>query len=261
MRVFLELAYDGTRYHGWQRQPQSITVQEVLEDTLARLFGGPCPVMGCGRTDAGVHANYFVAHAQLPDEALGGRVATWDEAVMKLNGMLPADVALFGIQEVAPKAHARFDAVERGYTYLIHNAKDPFLEGRSTRVYGELDLDAMQAASALLVRNGDFASFCKAGSDQGTTICDVREARWDMRGPHQWAFHITADRFLRNMVRATVGTLLEVGKGKRSPEDMEVILAARERGAAGKSVLGCGLYLTKVTYPQQVFTPVGRPYL
>ena len=225
MRVFLELAFDGTRYHGWQRQPQSITVQEVLEDTLARLFGGPCPVMGCGRTDAGVHAKYFVAHAQLPDEALGGRVSSWEEAAMK------------------------------------HNAKDPFLEGRSTRVYGDLDPVAMQEASAHLVRKDDFASFCKAGSDQGTTICDVREARWEVLGPHRWAFHITADRFLRNMVRATVGTLIEVGKGRRRPEEILEVLAAKDRGAAGKSVLGCGLYLTRVTYPEEVFTPVGTQYL
>ena len=145
MRVFIELAYDGTRYHGWQRQPQSITVQAVLEDTMARLFGGPCPVMGCGRTDAGVHASYFVAHAELPDDALGGRVADWEEAAMKLNGMLPHDIGIFAIHDVGPKAHARFDATERGYCYLIHTQKDPFLEGRSTRVHGSLDLEAMKA--------------------------------------------------------------------------------------------------------------------
>ena len=139
MRVFIELAYDGTRYHGWQRQPQSITVQAVLEDTMARLFGGPCPVMGCGRTDAGVHASYFVAHAELPDGALGGRVADWEEAAMKLNGMLPHDIGIFAIHDVGPKAHARFDATERGYCYLIHTQKDPFLEGRSTRVHGSLE--------------------------------------------------------------------------------------------------------------------------
>ena len=217
--------------------------------------------MGCGRTDAGVHAKYFVAHAQLPGEALGGRVSSWEEAVLKLNGMLPPDVGIAAIHAVGEKAHARFDAVERGYTYLIHNAKDPFLEGRSTRVYGDLDVAAMQEASVHLVKKGDFASFCKAGSDQGTTICDVREARWEVLGPHRWAFHITADRFLRNMVRATVGTLIEVGKGKRRPEEIPEVLAAKDRSAAGKSVLGCGLYLTEVTYPGEVFTPVGTQYL
>jgi tRNA pseudouridine38-40 synthase len=261
MRVFLELAYDGTRYHGWQRQPQSITVQQVLEDTLARLFGGPCPVMGCGRTDTGVHARYYVAHAQIPEEAVGGRVASLSDATLKLNGMLPPDIGVFAIHEVGEKAHARFDAVERGYTYLMHNVKDPFLEGRSSRFYGDLDVRAMEAACFHLVQKGDFASFCKAGSDQGTTICDVREARWETLGPHRWAFHITADRFLRNMVRATVGTLLEVGKGKRKPEDLVEILAAKDRAAAGKSVLGCGLYLTRVVYPEGVFTPEGTKYL
>ena len=261
MRVFLELAYDGTRYHGWQRQPQSITVQEVLEDTLARLFGGPCPVMGCGRTDAGVHAKYFVAHAELPDASVEQRVATWEEAVLKLNGMLPPDVGIFAMHEVGAKAHARFDATERGYTYYVHNVKDPFLEGRSTRVYGDLDVEAIETACKHLIQKGDFASFCKAGNDQGTTICDVREARWETLGPHRWAFHITADRFLRNMVRATVGTLIEVGKGKRHPEDMVDVLAAKERSAAGKSVLGCGLYLTRVVYPESVFVPQGTKYL
>ena len=261
MRVFLELAYDGTRYHGWQRQPESITVQEVLEDALARLFGGACPVMGCGRTDAGVHAKYFVAHADLPNDVLGNRVQHWEEATMKLNGMLPADVGIFAIHEVGDKAHARFDATERGYTYLIHNFKAPFLEGRSTRVYGDLNVGEIEKACMHLVRKGDFASFCKAGSDQGTTICDVREARWETLGPHRWAFHITADRFLRNMVRATVGTLLEVGKGKRRAEDIPEVLIACDRGAAGKSVLGCGLYLTQVVYPADVFTPAVSQYL
>ncbi|MGB1480931.1 MAG: tRNA pseudouridine(38-40) synthase TruA [Flavobacteriales bacterium] len=261
MRVFLELAYDGTRYHGWQRQPQSITVQEVLEDTLARLFGGPCPVMGCGRTDTGVHASYYVAHAQLPEGAVGSRVASLTEATLKLNGMLPPDIGIYAMQQVGEKAHARFDAVERSYTYYVHNVKDPFLEGRSSRIYGDLDVSAIEAACVHLVQKGDFASFCKAGSDQGTTLCDVREARWEVLGAHRWAFHITADRFLRNMVRAAVGTLLDVGKGKRKAEDLPAILEAKDRSAAGKSVLGCGLYLTRVVYPESVFVPEGTKYL
>ena len=255
MRVFLELAYDGTRYHGWQRQPDSITVQEVLEDTMARLFGGPCPVMGCGRTDAGVHAKYFVAHATLPDGALGTRVSSAAEAVLKLNGMLPHDVSLFSMVEVGDKAHARFDAIERGYVYSVHTQKDPFLEGRSTRVYGDIDWARMQEACRHLLVAKDFASFCKAGSDQGTTLCDVREAMWTQAGPHHWEFSIVADRFLRNMVRAVVGTLLEVGKGKRNPDDLVAILEARDRSAAGKSVLGCGLFLNRVVYPAEVFKP------
>ncbi len=261
MRVFLELTYDGTRYHGWQRQPQAITVQEVLEDAMARLFGGPCPVMGCGRTDAGVHARYYVAHAQLPADAFGSRVSTWGEAVLKLNGMLPPDIAILDIQEVGESAHARFDAVERGYIYLLHGEKDPFLEGKSTRIRGVLDVDAIQRACAFLVQQGDFASFCKAGSDQKTTLCDVREARWEQTGPSQWRFTIVADRFLRNMVRAIVGTLLEVGMGKRAPEDIPQIMAAKDRSAAGKSVAGCGLYLHHVKYSPGVFKPRGPEYL
>ncbi len=261
MRVFLELAYDGTRYHGWQRQPESITVQEVLEDTLARLFGGPCPVMGCGRTDAGVHARYYVAHAELPVQRLSERVKSAEEAVLKLNGMLPPDVGVMALHEVKPTAHARFDAVERGYVYRIHNAKDPFLEGRSTRIFGELNVPAMHAACAHVVRKGDFASFCKAGSDQGTTLCDVRQARWEQVAPHQWEFTVVADRFLRNMVRALVGTMLEVGKGKRHPDDLRDVIEAADRSAAGKSVAGGGLYLNHVVYPPEVFTPTRQRYL
>ena len=222
---------------------------------MARLFGGPCPVMGCGRTDAGVHAKYFVAHATLPDGALGTRVSSAAEAVLKLNGMLPHDVSLFSMVEVGDKAHARFDAIERGYVYSVHTQKDPFLEGRSTRVYGDIDWARMQEACRHLLEAKDFASFCKAGSDQGTTLCDVREAMWTQAGPHHWEFSIVADRFLRNMVRAVVGTLLEVGKGKRNPDDLVAILEARDRSAAGKSVLGCGLFLNRVVYPAEVFKP------
>tara|TARA_B100000963_G_C22516590_1_gene620953 strand:+ start:113 stop:898 length:786 start_codon:yes stop_codon:yes gene_type:complete len=261
MRVFIELAFDGTHYHGWQRQPNSISIQEVLEDTMARMFGAPCPIMGCGRTDAGVHAKYFVAHAELPDDALKLKDSSWGEVTMKLNGMLPEDVAIFGCHDVNLKSHARFDAVDRGYTYYVHNRKDVFLQGRSTRVFGDLDVDAMQMASRHLLGKRDFASFCKAGSGQGTTMCDVREARWEILGPHRWAFHISSDRFLRNMVRAIVGTLLDVGRGKCDADDVPRILEARNRSAAGKSVLGCGLYLTKVTYPKAIFTPLGTKYL
>ena len=261
MRVFLELAYDGTRYHGWQRQPNAMTVQEVLEDTMARFFGEVCSLMGCGRTDAGVHAKYFVAHAMLPEGCVGEHSISLDEAVLKLNGMLPHDIGIYAMHRVKDNSHARFDAVERGYTYWVHTHKDPFLRSRSTRIYGQLDLAAMEAASKHLIRKGDFASFCKAGSDQGTTICNVQQAHWEVLTPHRMAFHISADRFLRNMVRATVGTLIEVGKGRRHPDDLVDILDARDRSAAGKSVLGCGLYLTKVVYPKDVFTPAATEYL
>jgi tRNA pseudouridine38-40 synthase len=151
--------------------------------------------------------------------------------------------------------------VERGYIYLLHGEKDPFLEGKSTRIRGVLDVDAIQKACAFLVQQGDFASFCKAGSDQKTTLCDVREARWEQTGPSQWRFTIVADRFLRNMVRAIVGTLLEVGMGKRAPEDIPQIMAAKDRSAAGKSVAGCGLYLHHVKYSPGVFKPRGPEYL
>ena len=176
MRVFIELAYDGTNYHGWQRQPESNTVQQAIEDALEKLCGTKCPVLGCGRTDAGVHASYFVAHANLSESSLE-RFESLDQLAFKLNGVLNGDIAIFAITEVGEKAHARFDARERSYTYCIHTEKDPFLEGHSARVYGDLDVLAMQEAANKLVFKGDFASFCKTGSDVKTTICDVRKVQ------------------------------------------------------------------------------------
>ena len=254
VRVFMELAYDGRPFHGWQRQPQSISVQEELETALTRLMRNPVGVVGCGRTDTGVHASYYVAHVQFDASPLdGNRLRDWSQVVHKLNGMLPNSIAVFRMAEVHPKAHARFSATERAYRYLMHNRKDAFLHGRSSRIHGELDVAAMQDAAKLMVRKGDFAAFCKSGSGAQTTVCDVRSCRLIQLDAHTLEFQIAADRFLRNMVRAAVGTLLEVGKGRRSPSDMERILDSKDRSQAGKSAPPDGLYLSHVAYPPEIW--------
>lgn len=256
MRVFIELSYNGAPFHGWQRQPHCVTVQQVLEEKLALFTGSPVPVMGCGRTDTGVHAAYYVAHADWPvDNPKSKRFKDWREAAWKLNGMLPPSIAIHRITEVAPNAHARFDAVERGYVYRMHTHKDPFLDGWSARVMRQTDFERMQAAIPHLIREGDFAAFCKSGSDVKTTVCDVRfaELRKDALG-EQWEFEIRADRFLRNMVRAIVGTLLEIGQGRMEPEAMQTVIETGMREEAGASAPGEGLYLNRVIYPD--FEPV-----
>ncbi len=254
MRVFLELSYNGTNYHGWQRQPVSISVQSVIEDALERLCGSKTTIVGCGRTDAEVHASYYVAHCDIPSLIDAERFDSLEQLAFKLNGMLDHDVAINSITPVGEKAHARFDASDRSYTYLLHNIKDPFLAGRSARIFGSLDVDAMSLAAKHLIFKGDFAAFCKTGSDVKTTICDVRSLDiFEDLSQGQIRIEISADRYLRNMVRAIVGTLLEVGKGKMSEREFIDVISSCDRSNAGKSAPGCGLYLSRVEYPSEVF--------
>lgn len=251
MRVFLELQFDGTPFCGWQRQPHSPSVQSVLEEVLSRWANVRIGVVGCGRTDSGVHASYYVAHTDIPDH-LADR--GWDDALRRINGMLPPQVAVASIVPVSERAHARYSALERRYIYRLHESKDVFLEGRSTRVYRPLDVDQMQAAANRLVGLRDFASFCKSGTDPlATTLCDLREVRVERTGPHRVEVTLSSNRFLRNMVRAVVGTLLEVNSGRRKPEDMEELLAAKDRTLAGKSAPACGLFLVDVVYPDEIW--------
>ena len=254
MRVYIELSFDGNAYHGWQRQPNGITVQEELERALSLFTGTTMAVMGCGRTDAGVHASYFVAHSDWPEEAPRiKRFKDWNEAVWKLNGMLPKAIAIHRISPVHAKAHVRFDATERGYVYHMHTAKDPFLVNRSARIMRNVDFERMQEAAPLLIQKADFAAFCKSGAEQKTTICDVRESRIvSSDGGGRWMYEVSADRFLRNMVRAMVGTLLEIGQGRIEPEDLTAVLASKDRSQAGSSAPADGLYLNRVVYPDFV---------
>jgi tRNA pseudouridine38-40 synthase len=244
-RYFVQLSYDGSHFHGWQRQPNALSVQEVLEAALSKILRQEKVITtGCGRTDTGVHATEFYAHFNAMNA-----IEDAEQVVFRVNQVLPKSIAIQRIFPVGDKAHSRFDATERGYHYFLHFKKDPFLHQRSMYYPYELDMEKMNAAAQYLIRQGDFSSFCKSGGGQKTNICDVRKAEWSVNEKGQWVFHIVADRFLRNMVRAVVGTLIEVGRGKLEVAAMQEIIELQQRGAAGDSVYACGLYLTQVSYP------------
>ncbi len=245
MRFFLSLSYFGKAYHGWQRQPNAVTVQEVVEDALSKLLRTPIELVAAGRTDAGVHARELFAHFDMLENVA-------DDLVARLNNFLPDDISVMAIIPVIGEAHARFDAVERTYEYRITTVKDPFLKDMALYLIKELDLEAMNAAAELLMQYEDFKCFSKSNSDVRTFHCQIKEAFWVRKG-NQLIFTITADRFLRNMVRAVVGTLLEVGRGRLTTEDVKAIIKSRDRRKAGVSVPAKGLYLTRVRYPESTF--------
>lgn len=240
MRYFITFSYDGTAYHGWQVQPGADTVQARLEAALSTILRQPVGVVGAGRTDAGVHARMMVAHFDFP--------AIPDDLAYKLNRLLPRDIAVGGIRPVADTMHARFSATKRTYHYYLHTAKDPFARHYSWRCPYPLDFRAMNEAAALLPYYSDFAAFCKSHTDVKTTICRVGEARWEQLGPTQWRFVISADRFLRNMVRAVVGTLIEVGRGRMSLDGFRGVVEGRNRCNAGESMPANALALVGVEY-------------
>lgn len=241
-RYFLQLAYKGTAYHGWQKQPNTRTVQGVLEEALAKRLREEIESTGCGRTDTGVHAHDFYAHFDTEQDLES------EDLVYSLNGLLPPDIAIRSLIPVDAEAHARFDADSRTYHYLMHRSKDPFVADDSTYHPGLLDVDRMNEAARLLLDTQDFASFAKAHAGHHTTLCDVCEAQWTVEGD-RLRFRITADRFLRNMVRAIVGTLVDVGSGRMDISDFQAVLEEQDRSAAGRSMPAQGLYLYRVTYP------------
>ena len=243
-RYFLELAYNGAAYRGWQRQPIAPSVQAEVERACSSILHAPdLFVVGCGRTDTGVHATHFFLHFDLPEP-----LELHERFVHAMNSLLPEDIAVYRVFPVGNEAHARFSATERGYVYLINDRKDPFLAGRSYQLQPELDLGAMMAAVPALLGKQDFSSFCLAGSDAKTMLCDVRRAEW-VRTQAGYRFTIRSDRYLRNMVRAIVGTFVRIGKGQQLPSHMAEVIAARDRAAAGKSAPARGLYLEYVSYP------------
>lgn len=244
MRHFLDIAYRGAPFHGWQIQPGQITVQSVLEEALGRLARCPAPVTGAGRTDAGVNARRMIAHVDLPDS-----LDTGHRFLHSLNSMCGPDIAIRSIRPVTPDAHARFDATERTYRYFAHTAKSPFTQGLSWLAPATLDFDAMNSAAALIIGRRDFTSFSKLHTDVKTNICDLRAALWHRTGPDRWYFEITADRFLRNMVRAVVGTLVDIGRHKYPAAGILDILGAANRCAAGNSMPAGPLFLWDVKYP------------
>ena len=241
-RYFFEISYNGTDYYGWQRQPKQISVQEEIEDTLTKIYSNtPQSILGCGRTDAGVHAKHFIFHSDLEG------IEDIEQFVFKLNRMLPESIVVHSMYEVEPTKHARFDATRRSYRYFMHLKKDAFHNGLSWYYPKALDIDKMNEAANYLIGQKDFTSLSKLHTDVKTNICDVQSAHWFIE-ENQLIFEISADRFLRNMVRATVGTLIEVGLGRIEPAEMLEILEKMDRGAAYTSVPAHGLFLWKVEY-------------
>lgn len=243
MRYFVYFSYDGTAYHGWQVQPNAETVQQKLNEALSILLRENVETVGAGRTDTGVHASAMTAHFDTNADVQEANL------VDKLNRLLPQDIAVSQIKRVADDVHARFDAIARTYHYHVYTGKDPFLRHYATRLYYEPDYDLMNLAAEQLLQYTDFTSFSKLHSDAKTNICHVEYARWVQVAPNHWRFEIKADRFLRNMVRAIVGTLLEVGRGRLTLIDFSKVIESKSRNSAGESVPAKGLSLVAVDYP------------
>lgn len=246
MRYFITFSYRGTDFHGSQTQPNGNTVQAEMEAAFATILRQPVPLTFAGRTDAGVHAEKMVAHFDWSDKLpanLGAR----------LNNLLPDSIAIIDLYRVTDEAHARFDATARTYYYRITTRKDPFIYINHTRVAKGLDFEAMNEAAQRLIGRQDFSSFCRTHTDVKTTICDVREARWIQESETEAYFVITADRFLRNMVRAVVGTLFEVGKHKMTAAQFGEVIAAHDRCRAGHSAPAEGLSLVEIIYPKNIY--------
>lgn len=241
-RYFLEIAFDGTNFHGWQVQENANTVQQELNKALATILQSEIETTGCGRTDTGVHATQFFVHFDCDP------VEDEQKFVFRLNGILPESIGVKRMMLVDDEAHARFDATSRTYHYKIHSGKDPFSVNRSMFLAHLPDLDAMNAAAKALFDFEDFTSFSKSNTQTYTNNCKVSQAEWSQKD-NELTFVITADRFLRNMVRAIVGTLLEVGQGQLDKEGFRKIIESKDRKNAGQSVPACGLYLANVVYP------------
>lgn len=241
-RFFITFSYDGTCYHGWQIQPNGNSVQAELQKALSVLLREDVQVVGAGRTDAGVHARMMVAHMDT------AKIFDTANLVYKLNRMLPRDISVSDIRPVDGDMHARFSATSRTYHYYIHLSKDPFRRAYSCELHYALDFYAMNRAAAILLDYEDFAAFCKSNTDVKTTLCNVTEARWVQDTSNSWHFVITANRFLRNMVRAVVGTLIDVGRGRISIDDFRGIVEGRKRTGAGESMPGNALFLEEVKF-------------
>jgi tRNA pseudouridine38-40 synthase len=247
MRYFIYLEFDGSAYSGWQIQPHSPSVQQTLEEALALFLRQNVSVTGAGRTDAGVHASEMVAHFDLDEPQDCG----WMRG--KLNGILPQDIAVHRIVPVKADAHARFDATARTYKYYVTLNKSAFNRNYSWFLPNEPDFEMMNRAAEILMKTVDFTSFSKLHTDTRTNDCHVTEAGWEMLPDGRWVFTITADRFLRNMVRAIVGTLMEVGRGRLTIDGFQRIIDSKDRCLAGDSAPAQGLFLYKIVYPDNLF--------
>ena len=240
------MAYNGSRYHGYQIQPHSLSVQETVEQCLSLKMGQPVSITGCGRTDTGVHARNYYAHFDFDTE-----IADPEALAHQMNAFLPEDIVIYRIWQVAPEMHARFDAVSRTYRYYITRTKNPFHINDAYFLYGDLDIAKMQEAANILFEYDDFTSFSKVHTQVKTNNCKIMEARW-LEQDGLLVFHIKADRFLRNMVRAIVGTLVEVGRHKMTVEEFCQVIERKDRCAAGTSMPGHALFLWDITYPYPI---------
>jgi tRNA pseudouridine38-40 synthase len=246
MNYAIQILYKGTNYHGWQIQDNAHSVQEELNKVLERLLNHPIKTVGSGRTDTGVHAKeqYVMFQSDLELDSY--------QHVKSLNGLLPKDIAVHGIFKIADKANVRFDAISRAYEYRICRRNDPFEKEYSAFLPYDLDFEKMNQGAEFLLSQKDFSSFAKSGSAQSTSICQIYQAAWKKEG-YIWTFEIKADRFLRNMVRAVVGTLVEIGEGRISLEDLKEIVKTKNRSHAGRSMPASGLFLMEVKYPEGYF--------
>jgi tRNA pseudouridine38-40 synthase len=246
LRYFFEISYNGTAYNGWQSQLNATGVQAVVEEAMTKLFREKILITGSGRTDTGVHCEQQFFHCDIEKH--------FDLAqyIQKLNSFLPRDIAIHSIRQVKPTASARYDAIQRSYRYEITRVKNPFLEGLAWHFFKEVNIPTMNQAAALLLGEHDFESFSKVKTDVNHFICGIEKAEWKEDGDRLY-FVVTANRFLRGMVRAIVGTLLDVGTGKISLKEFESIIKSRDRKKAGANVPPYGLYLAKVKYPVSIF--------
>ena len=246
MRYFIELQYEGAAYCGWQRQPDQSTVQGVIEEALTKLLRCSTEIVGAGRTDTGVNASFYVAHFDTAEEI------DCDHIAYKLNAMLPHDIAIMRVYPVAEDLHARFDAVEREYTYFLSRKKSPFRRHSAWICYFALDVAKMNEAAKYLLEVEDFTTFAKLNSNNKTNICNVSHAEWVVEDDGTLCFTIRADRFLRNMVRAIVGTLVDVGRGRYSVEEFREIVDSRDLSRASSGAQPQGLFLSNVKYKGQM---------
>ena len=243
-RYFIFFAYDGTHYHGWQIQPNANTVQQELQRALSLVLRQDIALVGAGRTDTGVHARKMAAHFDWDGQELDTQ-----QVAYRLNRILPRDIAVRDVRLVPQDYHARFSATSRTYHYYIHTQKDPFERHYSLQTNYPLDFEKMNRAAQHFLQNDDYTAFCKSGGDNKTTICHVTKALWIQTSPTTWYFEITANRFLRNMVRAVVGTLIDLGRGKITEQQFDNILQNGTRSDAGESMPGNALFLEDVEYP------------
>jgi len=245
LRYLLELSFNGSNYHGWQIQPKSISVQETIEKCISTILNKKTNIVGAGRTDTGVHASYFCAHF---DSLI--TIEDKTDFVYKLNSFLPNDISIHTLYKVSDDFHARFDALSRTYQYKLNTKKNPFLIDGSYFLKKDIDFSKMNLAALKLYNYKDFKCFSKSNTDVHTFDCNITNAKWRFK-ENYWLFEISANRFLRNMVRAIIGTLIEIGEGKNEINHMDKVIMSKNRKEAGYSVPAHGLYLTDIIYPEK----------